>query len=342
MSAGSFTCSERAEIQLKADQIWNDNAANKDYLAEVEALRAVREQQTVRLPQLQNSEKDDTVKLIWVKDCDETIADCSDECSVGGAELESACDTHTLDLCKTVGFTVDEKAMRSNVVDVVELIAKGFLRKSKTLDEYLAQQTVTELYSMKGVNQYTGGKGTVAGFNTTISPAFWNASLFSYLALVAKKNKFASPYLLSGTNLYEADWNARMNTANSDGKGAANMFGSMKTYYDVFNVDSELDPLKLTFMINSNAVAFVSKNYYKWSAGSTEADKYGGLGGSVGQKYQIESKNLPGVFYDVTHKIVCESNEIKHHFSLQLKAGIFRNPVGCNLNNTGILTFTCE
>lgn len=341
MSAGNFSCSQRAEIQLKTEQIWADNAANKDYLGEVEALTAIRAQQTVRLAPLQNPEKDDTVKLIWVKDCDETIADCSDECTVGGAELETACETHTLDLCKTVGFTVDEKAMRTNVTDVNELIAKGFLRKMKTLDEYLAQQLVNEVYLMRGVNQYSGGKGTVAGFNTTVPAAFWGPSLFSYFGLVAKKNKFSSPYLLSGTNLYEAAWNTRMNTANSDGKGAANMFGSMTTYFDVFNIDSELDPLKLTFMLDSNAVAFVSKNYYKWSAGSPEADKYGGLGSSVGQKYQIESKNLPGVFYDVTHKIVCESNEIKHHFSLQLKAGFFRNPVGCNLNNTGILTFTC-
>jgi hypothetical protein len=342
MSAGLFTCSALAEVQLKAEQIWADNASNKDYLAEVGTLTAIRSEQSAQLSALQDPDKDNTVKIIWVKDCDETVAACTDECSVGGNELESACDTHALDLCGKVGFTIDEKDLRSNVISKEELVAKAFLRKIKLLDEDLAQTAVNKIYSFKGRNVYAGGKGTISGFDTKVNPAYWNASLFSYLALVAKKNKFASPYLLSGTNLYEAYWNAKMNGANSDGKGAVNMFDSMKMYFDVFNIDAELDPAKYTFMLDKSAMAFFSKNYYPYAPGSSESMQWGGVGGSVGAKYQVPSKNLPGVFYDVTYKVRCVGNEIKHDWSIQYKAGIFRNPVGCDLNNTGILAFKCE
>lgn len=342
MSAGNFSCSELAEVQLKADAIWADASYNKDYIANVGALTAVRSEQTARLVPLEDSMKDNTVKLIWVKDCDDTTSACGTECTVGGSELESACDTHTLDICRTKGFTIDEKALRSNVISKEELIARGLLKSMKTLDEYLAVQMVAKLDTFKGANLYTGGKGTVAGFETSVSPAFWNASLFSYLYLVAQKNKFKDPYILSGVNLFEAFYNAQANAGNADGKGAKSLFDSFRTYFDIFNIDTQLSPDQSTFLLDRNAVAFASKAYYNWSAGDARSMQYGGAGSSVGIKYQVESNNLPGVFYDVTYKIECSSDEIKHHFSLAFKAGIFRNPVGCDLNNTGILKFNCE
>src|SRR5574337_51947 len=339
MSAGQLSCATLAEVQLKADQLW-DSSLKKDYIANVVALDAVRKEQTVQIPELQDSAKDKTVKLIWTQDCETTVSDCSNECTVGGSELEAKCESHTLDICKTTGFTIDEKKLRSKLVTKEELIAKGMLRRMKLLDEYLAQTMVAKLDSFKGVNQFTDGKGTVSGFETSIAASLWNPSLFSYFQLAAIKNQFADAYLLNGSNLYEAYWNAQMNAGNTDGKGAVAQFDSFRKYWDVFNVDSTLGE-KSTFLIDRNAVAFVSKTYYPWSGGEESANQYGGAGGSVGMKYQVESRNLPGLFYDVTYKVECVSNEIKHHFTFQANAGIFRNPVGCNANNTGILKFVC-
>lgn len=340
MSAGSITCSTLADVQLKADTIWADSASKKDYVAKVETLTAIRKEQTANLASLEQP-KDNAVKLIWVKDCDDATAACGTECTVGGTELEIACDTHSLDICRTASFTIDEKELRSNVMSIEDFLTKAFLRKIKTLDEYLAAQAVSKLDSFKGVNAYTGGKGTVTGFSTTVAPAYWNASLFSYLHLIGQKNRFADPYILSGTNLFEAYWNAGMNAGNADGSGAKNMFDSLRTNFDVFNIDTVLDPDKVTFLIDKNAVAFASKTYYNWNAGDARAQQYGGSGGSVGMKYQVPSNNLPGVFYDVTYKVTCSGDEIKHNFTLAVKAGIFRNPVGCNVNNTGVLKLLC-
>ena len=340
MSAGSFTCAQLAEVQLKADSIWENASLKKDYVGKVEALSCIRSHQTVKLVDLEGA-KDKTVNLIWAKDCDDTTTACGTECTVGGNELEAGCQTFTLDLCRQACFTVDEKDMRNKFLSKEDLIATGFLRKMRSLDEWITQQLVAKLDTFKGVNAYTGGKGTVAGFTTTVPAAFWNASLFAYFQMVGEINKFNCNYLLSGSNLFEAAQNAQWNSANADGKGAANMFNSMDICFDLFNMDSVLTPDLATFMLDCNAVAFVSKNYYPFAMGSNQANAWGGVGGEVGMKFQIESKNLPGVFYDVTYKITCVGNEIKHNFCLDFNGGIFRNPLGCNLNNTGILKFVC-
>ena len=334
MSAGQFSCAELAEVQLKADNMWADAAYKKDFIADVETLTAIRKEQTVRFPDLEVPSKDNTVKIAWIKDCDETIENCGTECTVGGAEAEAACDTHELTLCKKVGFTVDEKTFRTSIFSKEEVIAVQMMRKMKLLDEYLAETAVSRLESFKGVNAFTGGKGTVSGFETSISPAYWNANLFSYFALVMKKNKFRDAFMIHGDNLFEAAWNAEMNAANADGKDQAMKMKSLRSYWDVFNIDSVLSPDKSSFLIDRNAVAFASKAYWD----NVPKD----FGDNVGSKYRVESKNLPGVFYDVTYKVTCSGDDIKHNWSLQVKADIFRNPVGCNLNNTGVLKFLCE
>lgn len=342
MSAGLYTCSALAEVQLEADRIWADSAKKKSYIAKVGALEAIRKESNVRFDILEDSEKDRQVKLYWLDNCETSTTACTDECTVAGSETGSTCKTYSLNICRNFAVRIEEKGFRAIANTFEEAIAVQMLRAMKTLDEYLAVQVINALNSNKGANAYTGGKGTVSGFETTIPAAYWNASLFSYLHLVAEKNKMFDPYILSGTNLYEAYWNAQMNSGNSEGKGAANMFDSYRLYFDLFNLDSTLSPEQSTFLIDRSAITFVSKNYYPFKATDTEAYKYGGVGSQVGLKYHVESFNLPGVFYDVTYKVTCVSNKIYHDWNFSVNAGVFTNPVGCDLGNTGILKFKCS
>lgn len=342
MSANVNTCATLAKVQLIMDSQWADSAKQKDYIANVEVARAVRENQTVRIEELSNPMKDKTVTLYWPEFCGATTSACSDECTPGGTKPGTVCEDYTLGMCREVNFSVDHKAYRSIATTFEEAVAVSLLANMQALDEWIAQQFVSEMHAGKGVNAYTGGKGTVSGFETSISPAYWNASLMGYFALVAKKNKFNAPYIVSGTNMYEAYWNAQMNAGNAEGKGAKTMFDQFKFYFDIFNVDSVMSPDSVTFMLNRNALAFHSKAYYNWSATDGRAEQFGGAGSSAGMKYQIESKNLPGVFYDVTYKIACSGNEITHDWGVKFTGDIFRNPVGCSPNNTNILEFVCE
>lgn len=342
MSANLNTCATLANVQLEMDAVWADSAKQKDYIANVEAARAIRENQTVKIVELENPTKDKTVSVYWPEFCGVVTQDCTTDCTVGGTKPGTKCQDYALSMCREVNFSVDEKTFRGLASTFEGAIAVSFLANMQALDEWVAQQFLTKLHTGKGVNAYTAGKGTVSGFQTTIGAAYWNASLMGYMALVAKKNKFNMPFMVNGTNLYEAYWNAQANAGNADGKGAKTMFDSLPMYFDIFNMSSVLGSDNYSFLVNKNALAFHNKAYFNWSPADQQANKYGGVGSSAGFVYKIESKNLPGVFYDVVHKIQCANNEYTFDFKVKFTGDIFRNPVGCNENNTNILEFVCS
>ena len=138
--------------------------------------------------------------------------------------------------------------------------------------------------------------------------------------------------MLSGHNLYQQDFLARMKAGNADGAGANNLFSAMNVIFDLFNRDSTLGAKK-TFLIERSAYAFHSKTYFS-SVPET-------LIGAGLTRWTMPSKNLPGVNYDVTYTTECVGNDIVFHWSLQWYGGFFQNPLPCNGLNTGILSFIC-
>ncbi len=341
MSAGQLSCATLANVQIEADAIWANAAKNKSYIAKAEALKAVKEQSSVRFDILNDPQKDRTVQVYWMDNCNTSTSACTDECTISGSQPENNCKTYTISKCRSVDITIPEKAFRAIAPTYEEALAVSFLRADKTLSEYLAADMVSFLFAHKGVNALgTTSKGTVSGFTTSIAPAYWNATLFSYFMRVAEQNKMYSPYLLSGSNLYEAFIQAKFNAGSAENNGAFAMMGSVPSYFDLFNMDSTLSPDQGTFMVDANAVAFVNKAYYE-PAATADLMKWGGPGGSVGAKFKIASKNLPGVEFDVVHKIRCASDEVYHDFKVTVHFDEFINPVGCDPNNTGIEYFKC-
>jgi len=330
-AAGDFTKAELLVIQGLVESYWADNTIQKDYVAHVDSVLAVRNSQTARLADLQG-QKDRTINLIWVKDCEDALADCDDDCVIGGSELEAESQEYTLDLCKTVGFNVKEKAFRTLQLEREEVVAKGFMSRMKQLDEWLAGQLIGKLNTFAGVNQYQGGVFGGASYNEA-APEYWDANLFGEFDIIAQLNQFANPYLLSGTNLRKEFWNAQMVAANSNEKDKLNKFQTMSTVFDLWNIDTQNTPDKVTYMLDRGAVAVVTKNYY----GSTPI-QYIGAGQT---RYSVPSMNIPGVTYDVVYTNECVSNEITHKFSVYVNAGIFLNPLGCSADNTGVLQFFC-
>jgi hypothetical protein len=341
MSANVNTCAALAKVQLIMDSVWADSAKQKDYIANVDALTAIRENQTVRIAELENPAKNKTVTIYWPEFCSPTTQASTDVCAAGGNKPGTSCQDYALSIEREAVFSIDTLNYRTLAPTYEEALAVAFLANMQALDEYLAQQAITKLHTGKGVNLFTGSKGTVSGFETSIPAAYWNASLMGYFHLVAKKNKMTSPYVVSGTNLYEAYWNAQTNSGNADGKGAKTAFDSLKFYFDINNMSTVVGE-EATFLVNKNALAFHNKAFWDWTATDAKADMFGGVGGNVGKVYKIESKNLPGVFYDVTHQIACSGNVITENFKIKFTGDIFRNPVPCNPNSTNILEFVCD
>lgn len=329
---GSLSCLDLQAIILKMDTVWPENASKKMYQAKVEALRAIRENQTVTLAPLQEKDKTNSVKLIWMEMCNDDIAACSDLCdNPAFAELQSGCETHSLSCLAEVGFKIGENTFDSKYGNYQDAIAFGMMANLKKLDERLAVLGVTALGAMAGVNQYTEGITEGTG-NAFIPPQYWGPDLMGEFAMISQINRFNDAYLLSGTNLYKSLWNSEMNRSNGEGKGAANKMSSMDIYFDLFNVNPVAG--KSTYMIDPNAIAFINKAKYS----STPKEYTNGANMTL---YSVESKNLPGIFYDVKYTTVCTDAEVFHQFKIWATGAFLQNPTGCNDEITGILEFTC-
>lgn len=331
-NAGNFTCAQLLKIQVEVDKVWADNVQNRDYVAKVDALTAIRTEQTAKLSELQNSEKDEVVKIIWPQDCSTSLADCGNDCAPGGPEPESGCVEMSLDICKQAGFTVREKIFRTLQGTREQYVAKALAKRMKELDEFLAQTAVAKLNLFAGKNQFLQGIGDPENSGITyIAPSYWTPDVYGYFAQVQTMNKFGDVYMLHGSNLYQMYWQAKMNNVNQDQKDQLNKMSSIRSYWDMFNVDMVNGADKTSYMIQRGAIAFVSKAYY----GAVPTDYF------TQQRWSIESKNLPGVYYDVVYTNRCLNNEIYHDWTLYVKAGFFKNPIGCDPNVTGIIKFVC-
>ena len=330
--AGDFSESELVETILKADAMWSDAMLNADYIAETGVLDAIRAEQTANLKLLEDPEKDRDVRVTWLGTCNNTVRTITNnECTIGGAEISSDSKTYSMATRKAYDFTVDETVWRTNNHSMSEAVAVSFLLADKALTDEVSQAMVAFIETSKGENQVNDGIGTVnvVSGDTDIAAANWNERMFAYLYRIAKQNKFTNPFLLSGTNLFEDQFIAEAMVGNSDGKGALALFRSMRKYFDLFNIDTVNSPDLKTYMINRGTLAFASKNYY-----NPEPVVY-----KSQDRYSIQSRNMPGVTYDVYYTNRCVGNTMKHDFSVHLKYGLYLNPVGCTADRTGIIAF---
>ena len=162
-------------------------------------------------------------------------------------------------------------------------------------------------------------------------PAYWNADLAAYFARVAIDNRFTSPIMLSGKNLFESMYIAEAKAANANGKGDAILFGDMNMYFDLFNIDSVNDPDFKTYLLSMGSLAMASRALNPETP--QVLDPF--------TRYKIRSQFLP-FEYDVFYKTQCTTNDrIQHDFKVKIVADLFNNPSGCDDNNTGVLSFVC-
>lgn len=326
--AGTFSDIALLAIQARADGKWDTNTRVKHMNPHVETVRAIMENSTAQLAELQ-TKKDRTLSLIWGKTCNTTTTALSTECTIGGDELEGVKKDMTMNISQQHEFFVKEKEFRGLAMEPEEFIALGMKNGKVLLDNYLAATCIPWLNSFAGVNQWTTGLAQGSGYDT-IPAADWTADLFGEFVTIAEMNQFDSPFLLNGSNLKGEYWNAQMSAVNANDKDLINKFSAMRMYFDPWNVVTQNTPDHVTYMIDQGAVAFASKAYWDTTPRNFEA---------IYTAWKTPSNNLPGVEYDVLYKPSCVGNDIEHHFRITVNAGIWLNPLGCNADNTGVLRF---
>lgn len=333
IAAGDFSASELAQAIITADKMWADDMVNADYKANTGVYDAIKAEQNAKLELVQDGEKDRDVKITWINACGSEVEDADDDCKIGGDEAHSDSKTYALGQNKKYGFTVDEKVWRTNNHNMAEAVAVNLLRADKILSEYICRGMVAKIEAFKGVNQVNNGIGSVNGAtgNTDIAASDWNENLFAYLYRIAIQNEFSNPFLLSGTNLFEDRFLALQNAANGEGKGTSKLFQSIRSYFDLFNIDPVSSPELKTYLINRGSMAFASKVYY-----GKQPVTYVGAGQ---QRYSIASRNLAGLEFDVVYTNRCTNNTMKHDWTIYAKYDVFKNPTGCNGERTGVIAF---
>ena len=327
-------CGYLSTIQAMADEIWVDPIQNIDVIADVEAAKAVLENQQVNFTEIQGR-KDRAINLEWLIKCDVTTTDCSDDCDIDGEDVTPYCKEYKIECLQESAFKVPERAYRERTVEMQTAIARNMLLHKKALDEWLAQFIVTGLLAGAGTNAFTGGVGAPGGNPTVIAANLWDDSIWGYFNRVIRQHKFRSPYLLTGDLLYQYLFNRQHEAMTEAGKAAMAKIGSIRSIYvDPENVEA-IAP-STAFLVHKTAAAFVNKAWNPIDAANAyqRAGQY--------WLWSEPSMNIPGIYYDIVMKEACESNDFHQAYKIQLHGLFATNPYPCDETNTGILTFQCE
>lgn len=330
---GTIDCGYLATIQGMMDALWTDPMQNVDLIADVESARAVLANQRVNMSELLGRKKR-TLSLEWLTKCDITTTYCSDDCDISGEDVTPECKEYEIECLRETSFQVSDRVYRERTIERSTAIARNMLLHMNAMDEWVAQYILAGILSEAGVNQFTGSIGNVVGNSTLIAPQNWNDNIWGYLNRVIRANKFRNPYMITGDNLFELLFNRRLEQANDNGKGGFAKIGTIgQIWQDPENV--EVVAPSTSFLIHQTAVAFLSK---AWNPlGMMNAERKA----ATYLLWSEESRNIPGVFYDVVLQESCADNDFHEAYKIQLHGLFAANPYPCNDEQTGVLTFEC-
>lgn len=337
-----FSIAKECDILLTAEQVWADSQSQTEmYAAEAETVKALVAQQKGRTDILTKLEdpalEDDQVKIVWMDFCtDSEPDDCGDVCDFEGEEPILDSKTYSLTACKELTFSLDENNLLRNKYTFEEASAKGLMNIMRQFDEYLNKQGLLFLSANAGYNK-NQDTGTWVPNTMYIPAADYNQDLMVDMVVDAKINKLTNPFLIDSGALYKSFLNAEYNSGNLDGKGDLVKSKLFPAYFDMFGFAAS-EITDTSFLVTPYAYAFANRHYNPTSPYNFKAQGVDQI------RYSIESKNIPGVMYDVFHIKECSGMRAKHTWKVQVRWAYLLNPEGCDdgAGNkvSGILSYT--
>ena len=329
-----WSCGYLTAVQAKADAIFADGMYNNDAIVDVVSAKAVLEQQQgmVRVPSLTGT-KNKELTVEWLTKCEPETTECTDDCEITGTDATPECQTYEVDCIRETTFKVSERVYRDRTIEKTEAVAFNMLRHMAALDTYIDQYGLVQLVAAAGVNAFTGGIGTVVDTTTFIPPQFWDDGIWGYFDQVRRLNHFRNPYLLTGNNLYQLLFNRPLESGDCCGTGNYRKMQTLKVYQDPENIET-VAPGQ-TIMIHKGAIGMFSKTYNPLNA----ANAYSPAPGYF--LWSEQSRNLPGIYYDIIMQQSCADNDFHEAYKIQLNGIGVINPYPCDETNTGVLVFEC-
>ena len=318
-------------LNVKAEQMWGDSALALSTQPNTETAKAILANQTATFREFEDVNLDNKVAVNFLSMCAMVAEDCEDNCDLDEAEPNSTVQQYTPDICKKVGFKINEKVLRTNQYQFEEMYAKFSAQAIDTLDEFWSVQALAKLKSFAGRNAFPAPYTYDAtGKTTNVPSADYNTSLIPKLVQQAMLNKMGMSYFIDNGSLWEAFYLAQMNAGNLDGKGQANLIQQINVAFDQFNFGAA-GITEDTFAISKGAVAFKTINKF--------ADTPRVLTAEGQTRMTVNSRSLPGVKYDLIHQEKCVGDDIFQTFRVITNGGIWLNPESCPVT-VGADTFT--
>lgn len=317
-------------ITLRMLEDWPGTMAAADLIPQADVLRAITEQQTAQL-QFANLPDNADAYIIWMNDCDAVVGDtCDNNCDFTGSEPDSYRKAVEITQCSPSTFSIPIDAYRGNAFSEAQFTAMELVKHQKAHAEKVAEYVVLTLNTFLGEDTYADqGFWDVTDPNNAIHADLPTPSIFGRLARKANRKKMINPYLITGGHLAQMVWEARQNQGNGEGRGAANMIGTMQTYIDEINVDNANSPEYSSYLLARGAVALASKGYFPETVQN--------LGGNT-QRFSIRNRYFPQLVHDVEIKESCRAtNKWYRDYRIHTKYELFLNPLGCTSTNTGVL-----
>lgn len=341
----SLTATELLRLNVKAETAWADSALKNSLVKQTEAVKAVLENQTAKFTQFDDTTKDNKIGIDFINPCGDNVRDCvTDNCDIVEAELSTGRLDLEPNICKEIGFSVNEEKLRTNRYNLEDLYAEGVAEKLGLLDEYLSVKVLADLKTYAGVNAHAEPFTFNNVAKTTEVPsAGYNLGLIPQMINDSFMNKMGNTYFIDNGSLWADFFNAQMNAGNLDGKGQDALIKQVKFYFDQFNFN-KAGISEDTFMISKSAVALKTVNKFE--------NKMRVFGGKVAQtRFQIKSPNLDGVMYDAIYQENCINGEIVHAWRFYLRGLFALNPKGCPISvniggvpttvqQTGVLSYS--
>jgi hypothetical protein len=341
MAAGDFTASQQALVIERQEDLWKDPRNKKLYEPKIASLTETLAMQTANVSILTDSPRNQ-VAVSFLDASAITTQGCADDCNPDGVLLQSKAVPVTLTQCVEatpfkvevpVGDNDPKSAYAQNIYKMAGTLALGMLKADKEICEKLAQANVAKIAASAGVNSDTLGEygDVVAGTNTTIPAANWNADIFPYFQLEAELNRFGAPYMLHGRNLYLDKLNAVPNAQNDDQRDQQAKYELIESAWDPFTF-SKLGLGNVSLMVDAGAYAFATRNVYGPQPDKIEANT---------TIYSVQSRFIPSVRMDVLMKRICVTGI--YYDVVVVKVPYFDgivNPANGLAGDTGMLKFT--
>ena len=342
----NLTKTELLRLNVKAEQVWTQNALKNSMGVQTEAVKAVLANQTAKFKEFDDHRKDRVMGIAFIDPCGALVRDCSaGACDITEDELSTDLIEYEPNICKEIGFSINEDKLRKNMFNLEDIYAEGISSRLNAMDEYLSTHVLAGLKAGAGVNlspdPYTWNN---AQKTTNVDQWSYTLDLIPDMVNDSMLNKMGSVYFIDNGSLWKDFFKAQINVGNGEGKGDKAMTDVVKMYFDQFNF-GKAGLSESTFMISNSAVALKTTN--KFAPSIVE------LAGKVGQtRYRLKSPNLEGIEYDVVYQLTCNAEgEIVHTWRIYLRGFFATNPKGCPIStliggvptlvqSTGILSYT--